>query len=94
MIIERERREWSGYLVRRGSEKEERDCEAVRTRNFVFPFTKYNIDKVPVDVVSFLVVNHVNTGVLCSFVLCLCLCVWLNERFGKDLKHLKGLDYN
>ena len=30
-----------------------------------FPFTEYNIDKVPVDVVAFLVVNHVNIGVLC-----------------------------
>ena len=37
----------------------------VHSRNFVLPFTEYNIDKVPVDVASFLVVNHVNIGVLC-----------------------------
>ena len=80
--------------MHRGSEREERDYEVVHSRNFVFPFTEYNIDKVPMDVASFLVVNHVNTGVLCSFVLCLCLCVWLNERSRKYLKHLKGLDYS
>ena len=36
----------------------------MRSRNFVFPFTEYNIDKVPMDVDAFLVVNHVNIGVL------------------------------
>ena len=66
----------------------------MRRRNFVFPFIEYNIDKFPMDVATFLVVNHVNTGVLCLFMLCLCLCVWVNERYGEDLKHLKGLDYN
>ena len=76
LIIERERRERSGYLVRKGSKKEERDCEVVHSRNFVFPFTEYNIDKVPMVVASFLVVNHVNVGVLCSILLCLCLCLW------------------
>ena len=82
-------------MVDRGSKKEERKYEVVHSRNFVFPFTKYNKeDKVPVDVATFLVMNHVNIGVLCLFVLCLCLYVWLNERFGKDPKHLKGLDYN
>ena len=35
LIIERERRECSGCLVHRGSEKEERNCEVVRSRNFV-----------------------------------------------------------
>ena len=58
--------------MHRGSEKKkERDCEEVHSRNFVFPFTKYNIDKLLVDVASFLVVNHVNIGVLCLVMLCL-----------------------
>ena len=52
-----------------------RDYKVVRSRNFVLPFTEYNIDKVRVDVAAFLVVNHVNIGVLCLFVLCLCLCL-------------------
>ena len=63
--------------MRRGSEeKRERDYEEVRSRNFVTSFTEYNKDKVPVDVATSLVVNHVNTGVLCLFVLCLYLCLW------------------
>ena len=47
------------------------------------PFTEYNKDKVPVDVATSLVVNHVNIGVLCPFVLC---CVY---AYGKviDLKN-------
>ena len=76
LITERGRRECSGYLVSRGSKKEERNCEVVCSRNFVFPFTEYNIDKVLVDVATFLAVNHVNIGVLCSIMLCLCLCLW------------------
>ena len=32
------------------------------------PFTAYNKDKVPMDVATSLVVNHVNIGVLCLFV--------------------------
>ena len=75
LIIERERRECSGCLVRRGSKKEERDCKEVRSRNFVFYFTKYNKDKVPMDVATSLVVNHVNIGVLCLILLCLWLCL-------------------
>ena len=61
-IRERER---SGHFVCRGfdkkrrEEKKERDCEEVRSRNFVTSFTKYNKDKVPVDVATSLVVNHV-----------------------------------
>ena len=54
---------------------EERDCEVVHSRNFVFSFTEYNKEKVPVDVATSLVVNHVNIGVLCLFELCLWLCV-------------------
>ena len=42
----------------------------MRSRNFVTSFTEYNKDKVPVDVATSLVVNHVNIGVLCLFVLC------------------------
>ena len=66
----------------------------VHSGTLYFPFTKYHIDKVPVDVVAFLVVNHINIGVLYFFELSLCLCVWLSNRFGKYLKHLKGLDYS
>ena len=70
----RERRERSSYFARRGSgEKRERDYKEVHSRNFVISFTKYNKDKVPMDVATSLVVNHVNIGVLCLFVLCLCL---------------------
>ena len=75
--------------MHRGSEREERDCEVMRSKNFVFPFTEYNIDKIPVDVAAFLVVNHINTGVLCLFVLYLCLCISLNERYGKYLNILR-----
>ena len=67
---ERER-EHSGYFLRRGSkEKKERDYEEVCSRNFVTSFTEYNKDKVHVDVATSLVVNHVNIGVLCPFMLC------------------------
>ena len=51
-------------------ENKERDCEEVRSRNFLTSFTEYNKDKVPVDIATSLVVNHVNIGVLCPFVLC------------------------
>ena len=70
--------------MHRGSEeKKERDCEEVCSRNFVTSFNEYNKDKVPVDVATSLVVNHVNIGVLCPFVLC---CVY---AYGKviDLKN-------
>ena len=70
LIKERERRECSSCLVCRGSKKEERNYEVVHSRNFVFPFTEYNKDKVPVDVAAFLVVNHLNIGVLYLFELC------------------------
>ena len=48
----------------------------VHNGTLYFPFTEYQIDKVPMDVASFLVFNHVNIGVLCLIVLCLFLCVW------------------
>ena len=67
----------------RREEKEEGDCEEVHSRNFVTSFTKYNKDKVPVDVATSLVVNHVNIGVLCLFVLCLCLYLCQSYR-SKD----------
>ena len=59
----------------RREDKRERDCREVHSRNFVTSFTEYNKDKVPVDVATSLVVNHVNIGVLCLFVLWLCLCL-------------------
>ena len=49
-------------------EERERDCGEVCSRNFVTSFTEYNKDKVPVDVATSLVVNHVNIGVLCPFI--------------------------
>ena len=45
---------------KRREEKKEEDCEEVHSRNFVTSFTEYNKDKVPVDVATSLVVNHVN----------------------------------
>ena len=66
----------------------------MRSRNFVYPLLNIIEDKVLVDVATSLVVNHVNIGVLSLFELCLCLCVWLSNRSGKYLKHLKGLDYS
>ena len=64
--------------MHRGSEEKrrevrERDYEEVRSRNFVTSFTEYNKDKVPVDVATSLLVNHVNLSALCLFMLCLCL---------------------
>ena len=49
----------------------------MRSRNFVISFTEYNKDKVPMDVATSLVVNHINIVVLCPFVLC---CVYV---YGK-----------
>ena len=54
--------------------KRERDCEEVHSMNFVPSFTEYNKDKVLVDVATSLVVNHINIGVLCPFMLC---CVYV-----------------
>jgi hypothetical protein len=65
LIIERERRESSGFLVHRGSEREERDCEVVHSGTLYFPFTEYNIDKVPVDVAAFLVSEPRKISVYC-----------------------------
>ena len=60
LIILRERRESSSCLVHRGSEREEREIlRVVRSGTLYFPFTEYHIDKVPMVVASFLVVNHV-----------------------------------
>ena len=61
-------RERSRYFVRRGSkEKKERELRRVCSRNFVTSFVEDNKDKVPMDVATSLVVNHVNIGVLCLF---------------------------
>ena len=58
--------------MHKGSEeKRERDYEEVHSGNFITLFTEYNKDKVPVDVATSLVVNHVNLGALCLFMLCL-----------------------
>jgi hypothetical protein len=74
----RERGECSGYfLLRESEEKGDRDYKEVHSRNFVTSFPKYNKDKVPVDVATSLVVNHVNIGVLCPSMLC---CVY---AYGK-----------
>ena len=70
-MVKEEIREISVYFVCRGSkEKKERDYKEVHSRNFVTSFTKYNKDKVPMDIATSLVVKHVNIGVLCPFVLC------------------------
>ena len=66
--------------------REEREkLREVRSRNFVTSFTEYNKDKVPVDIATSLVVNHVNLGVLCLFVLCLYLCLW--QSYRSKIKH-------
>ena len=75
--------------LKRREEKKERDYEEVCSRNFVTSFTKYNKDKVPVDVATSLVVNHVNLGVLCLFLLCLYLCLWQSCSSRIIYKHLK-----
>ena len=69
--------------LKRREEKKEGDYEEVRSRNFVTSFEEYNKDKVVVDVATTLVVNHVNLGVLCLFVLCLCLYLCQSYR-SKD----------
>ena len=54
--------------MRRGSEEKRRERERlreVRSRNFETSFTEYNKDKVPVDVATSLIVNHIKIGVLC-----------------------------
>jgi hypothetical protein len=61
----------------------------VRSRNFVYPLLNIIEDKVPVDVATSLVVNHVNTGVLYWSILCLCLCLWLSNKSGKYLHMLR-----
>ena len=50
--------------LRREEKRKERNRERqrlreVRNRNFVTSFAKYNKDKVPVDVATSLVVNHI-----------------------------------
>ena len=61
----------------------------VHSRNFVYPLLNIIEDKVPMDIATSLVVNHVNIGVLYLFELCLCLCVWLSNRSGKYLNTLR-----
>ena len=73
-------RERFGYFVRRGAEEKRREeretTKKVCSRNFVISFAEYNKDKVLVDVATSLVVNHLNIGALCLFVLYLFLCLW------------------
>ena len=40
----------------------------MHSRNFVTLFTEYNKDEVLVDIATSLVVNHVNPGALCLYV--------------------------
>ena len=76
-IGQRREREESALaiLCAEALKRRERDYREVHSRNFVISFTGYNKDKVHVDVATPLVVNHINIGVLCLFVLCLCLCL-------------------
>ena len=64
----------------------------MRSRNFLTPFVEDNKGKVPMDVATSLVGNHVNLGVLCLFMLCLYLCSWKSYR--SKIRHKKGLDYS
>ena len=50
-------------------EKRKREnCEEVRSKELCNPYFEYNKVKVPVDVATSLVVNHVNSGVLYLYV--------------------------
>ena len=49
-------------------EREKERLRVVRNGTLYSPFIEYHTDKVPVDVAAFLVVNHVNIGVLCLVV--------------------------
>ena len=94
-IDQRDRKESTlAILCVEALKEEKRDCEEVHSRNFVYPLLNIIEDKVPMGVATSLVVNHVNSGVLYLFELCLCLCVWLSNISRKYLKHLKGLDYS
>ena len=65
--------------MHRGPEEKRREreryCEEVCSRSFVTFLLNNNKDKVPVDVATSLVVNHVNLGALYLFMLYLYL--WL-----------------
>ena len=88
----RERRDHYGCFVRRGSEKrEERETAKSVQQELCIPFTTYNKDKVPMDVTTPLVVNHVNIGVLCLFVICLCLYLWQSCR--SKIIHIRLKDW-
>ena len=66
LIILRERRERFGYFVRRGSKREERETvKWCPVGTLYFPFTEYNIDKVLVDVATFLVSEPCKILVYC-----------------------------
>ena len=68
-MVKEEREESAlASLCTKALKERERDCEDVCSRNFVTSFTEYNKDKVPVDVATSLVVNHVNFGVLYLYV--------------------------
>ena len=70
-VLVREEREESALaiLCAEALKRRERDCKHMCSRKFVTSFTEYNKDKVSVDVATSLVVNHVNIGVLCPFLL-------------------------
>ena len=74
-IDQREKRAHWLFGAQRLRERRKRDCKEVRSRNFVYPLLNIIEDKVPMDVATSLVVNHVNIGILYLFGLCLCLCV-------------------
>ena len=49
-------------------EKRKRESyEEVHSKELCNPYSEYNKDKVPVDIATSLVVNHVNLGALCLF---------------------------
>ena len=70
--IDQEREESAlAILCTEAPKRRKRETVKSAQQELCNPFTKDNKDKVPVDVATSLVVNHVNLGALCLFMLCL-----------------------
>ena len=56
--------------------RERKRLRVVRSGTLYFLFVEYQINKVPMDVVAFLVVNHIKYQCIVFVMLCLCLSLW------------------